>query len=217
MIVDGAVAEEFAQHFSTAGKNMADEIGSEPDDHPNKMGTVTANAESIVLRPVTGFETSCLIKALNERESVGIDHITAKSIRQCNEQLTPTLTKLINGCFSNKEYPDGSKVARVTSIRKSDSKKIIANYRPISVLPIFNNILERSLQTGKRSNLLQSNTFTAIHVFYNFHSLYIIGFPFIINSGSDHIGAQCIPFLQLLYRPVLYLHTLKLKDPFESN
>lgn len=93
VIVDGAVAEEFAQHFSTVGKKLAEKIKSETDDHPNKMGTLRANAASIFLRPVTEFETSCLINALKERKSAGIDQIAARTIRQCNEQVTQRLQK----------------------------------------------------------------------------------------------------------------------------
>lgn len=64
-IADDAVAEEFACHFSMVGKNLAKEIEKRAHDCPNGLGTLTTNTSSIFLRPVTEFEISCLIGALN--------------------------------------------------------------------------------------------------------------------------------------------------------
>ena len=49
---------------------------------------------------------------------------------------------LQKGCF-----PEELKIAQVTPIYKADDVNEIGNYRPISVLPCFSNILERIMYT----------------------------------------------------------------------
>ena len=46
-------------------------------------------------------------------------------------------------CLKQGSIADELKVARVTPIYKSDSKDEFSNYKPISVLPICSNILEK--------------------------------------------------------------------------
>ena len=44
----------------------------------------------------------------------------------------------VSGCF-----PDSLKLAKVIPLYKSENKKPVTNYRPISVLPVFSKILEK--------------------------------------------------------------------------
>lgn len=59
--------------------------------------------------------------------------------------ITPKIAELINNCYSRGEYPDALKIARVVPVYKAGTKTDISNYRPISVLPVINTIIERSI------------------------------------------------------------------------
>ena len=50
---------------------------------------------------------------------------------------------LYNFSFSSGSVPDAFKIARVIPVYKSGSRLLLTNYRPISLLPIFNQILEK--------------------------------------------------------------------------
>ena len=50
---------------------------------------------------------------------------------------------IANSSFSSGVFPDKLKFAKVTPIHKRKSKLELANYRPISIFPIFSKILEK--------------------------------------------------------------------------
>jgi len=52
---------------------------------------------------------------------------------------------IFNKSISDGMVPDDLKIAKFIPVYKSDDKKIVSNYRPISVLPAFSKILEKSV------------------------------------------------------------------------
>lgn len=82
---------------------------------------------------------------MNVNKACGIDNISAMTIKNCSNVLSPHISKLINLCFESGEYPNGLEIAKVVPIYKSAEKNRVENYRPISVLPILNNIVERAI------------------------------------------------------------------------
>ena len=66
-------------------------------------------------------------------------------IELCGENITLPLSIIFNNIIKTGIFPDLWKSANVTPVHKKDSKQIIKNYRPISLLPIFAKIFERIL------------------------------------------------------------------------
>ena len=66
-------------------------------------------------------------------------------IELCGENITLPLSIIFNNIIKTGIFPDLWKGANVTPVHKNDSKQIIKNYRPISLLPIFARIFERIL------------------------------------------------------------------------
>ena len=54
-------------------------------------------------------------------------------------------------------FPDDLKIARVTPVFKRGDKKDLENYRPISVLPCFSEILERIMYNRLYNHLIKNN------------------------------------------------------------
>lgn len=111
------------------------------------LDTVDWNEHSIFLSPATQEEVKFLIASLKPKKAAGIDGIQAIVVKNCPEIITPILTEIINNCIACGQFPDALKVARVVPIHKSESKAEIENYRPVSVLPIINNIFERVINS----------------------------------------------------------------------
>lgn len=140
---EATVADKFAEYFSTVGQNLADEIETGHNDGSSVLDSVVWNEHSIFLTPATENEILSLVISVQLKKAAGIDNIPASVIKNCSETIVPVLTTILNGCISNGIYPDALKTARVVPIFKAGSKKAIDNYRPISVLPVLNNIFER--------------------------------------------------------------------------
>ena len=51
----------------------------------------------------------------------------------------------INTCILDSEHPDDLKIAQIIPIHKSGSKECCSNYRPTSILPAINEVLEKRL------------------------------------------------------------------------
>ena len=63
---------------------------------------------------------------------------------------------MFNLSFETGIFPDQLKIAKVIPLFKSDDKRIINNYRPISVLPVFSKIIEK-LMHKRLKNFLDKN------------------------------------------------------------
>ena len=68
-------------------------------------------------------------------------------------------------------FPDDRKKSNVFPIHKRDSKNLIKNYRPISLLPIFSKVFERLIFNSLFKYFIQNNLFTEFHVLLNFCQL----------------------------------------------
>ena len=59
------------------------------------------------------------------------------------EYLAKPLASIFNKSYQTGEFPDRLKHAKVTPVHKGDDKRLINNYRPISILPVFSKVLEK--------------------------------------------------------------------------
>jgi hypothetical protein len=100
---------------------------------------------SIMLLPPSESEIKSEIRHLKQNCAAGWDGIGPKAIKQLESKVTPLLTLLVTKIFSSGEYPTIFKLAIVTPIHKGGSRGRVENYRPISVLPVLNKIVEKVL------------------------------------------------------------------------
>ena len=85
---------------------------------------------------------NCL-RNLDTSKASGPDGIPARLLKECSQQITPSLCSLFNLSLQSSCIPSEWKSADVTPIHKKDSKEQAENYRPISLSPIISKVLER--------------------------------------------------------------------------
>ena len=76
-------------------------------------------------------------------KSTGPNSIPQALLKSVKKQIAIPLSNLFNMSFSAGTCPDFLKISSVIPIHKKDSKLVVANYRPISLLSNINNILEK--------------------------------------------------------------------------
>ena len=79
------------------------------------------------------------------------------------------ITNILNTSIEQGCYPNAWKVGQVTPLFKKDDESNKANYRPVTVLPVLNNIYERLLaaQLGEFYSAILSDFITSYRKFYN--------------------------------------------------
>ena len=87
-------------------------------------------------------EVHRLLEGLKARKATGPDGISARVLRDCANELTPSLSRLFRQSLSEGRVPSGWKHGRITACHKAGPKNNPENYRPISLLPIVSKVLE---------------------------------------------------------------------------
>ena len=101
--------------------------------------------KSIYLKKISENEVIKIVEKFSNKSSSGIDMISQKLLKQIIYLISPTLSKLINASIEDRIYPDCLKIAKNIPIYKSGEKHLCNNYRPISLLSVFNKIFEKKI------------------------------------------------------------------------
>ena len=110
--------------------------------------------KSIFLEDCTPGEVEEIIKSYSNSKSSDISIYVLKSVSHI---ISPLLSRYYNDFMRRGEFPDITKVARVTPIFKKGNKKLFQNYRPVSNLPILGKIFEKIIFNRIHSFLSSQN------------------------------------------------------------
>ena len=84
---------------------------------------------------------------MNPIKIVRSDVPSIRFVKVSAKVIAPYLTKLYNKCIEYCVFSESHKYAEVVPIYKTDKKKDVNNYRPISFLSPFSKIFESLLET----------------------------------------------------------------------
>ena len=88
-------------------------------------------------------EIKNLILALNPKKAIGPNSIPTHLLHLLANDICKPLMIIFNLSFNTGIYPDMLKIANAIPIFKKDSKLLVSNYRPISLLSNINKLLEK--------------------------------------------------------------------------
>ena len=148
------IANKFNEFFTNIGPNLAKQI---PKSNLSAGHFLKGDFQnSFFTSPVTNEEISSIILALKNTNSKGYDDIPVNLVKYCGNELSYILAHISNASLTTGVFPDALKLAKIVPIFKNGSKKVVSNYRPISVLSAFSKIFERIMYT-RLDNYLDIN------------------------------------------------------------
>lgn len=83
------------------------------------------------------------LEAIDTSKACGPDQIPGRLLKECANEIAPSLTHLINLSLRLGHVPREWKCANVVPVFKKGNKEDVTNYRPISLLSLVDKIVER--------------------------------------------------------------------------
>ena len=180
VIDDKEIATNFNHFFVNVGPNKEESIPKVPNISPSKF-LKNRNQMDFVIAHVSNEGLLDIINSL-ENKSTGPSSIPLKLLSLIPDLIILPLTYIINMSLSTGEYPTLLKIVKVIPIHKGGSTQDINNYRPISLLSIFDEIIEKLMQ--KR--------------LYNFHNIFYQNqFGFRKNNSTVYALAQITEMIKV--------------------
>ena len=138
---DKELANKFNDFFVNVGPNTENSIPKVPTIFPSSF-LKNRNQINFVIAHVSNEEILDIINSL-ENKSTGPSSIPLKLLSLIPDLIIIPLAYIINVSLITGVYPDPLKFVKVIPIHKGGSTEDINNYRPISLLSIFDKIFEK--------------------------------------------------------------------------
>ena len=112
-------------------------------DHRDFLKRTKSPASSFMFKPVTAREVELEILALPNNKSHGLYSCPTKLLKYSSTIISDILAKIVNLSVTSVSYPSKLKKAKVIPVFKTEDETDANNYRPISLLSIFDRIFEK--------------------------------------------------------------------------
>ena len=147
---------------------MADLDITPPATGPTKLNSVPTVFH---FSDIKENEVRKLLATLHGKKATGPDNISARLLRMVAPAISDSITSLLNTCLSLGEFPSEWKQANVTPVPKSGDMHLVKNFRPVSVIPVLENVFEtvvhRQLHEYFESHGLLNPAQSGFHPFHN--------------------------------------------------
>ena len=114
---------------------------------------------SFFFNPVSSSEIVLEIMAIPQNKAHGLYSFSTHILRSAEHIISQPLSVLLNKSLEHGIYPTKLKLAKVIPIYKNDDPSDPSNYRPISLLSVFNRIFEKMMYYRLKSFLEKKNIF----------------------------------------------------------
>ena len=106
------------------------------------------------------------ISNLSNSTSFGLDELDTYIIKLIKDQITPTLTHIINLSLKTQVYPEQWKDSKVIPLHKKDDMLNPKNYRPVAIIPILSKVMERAVFQQTMTYLVNNSLLNPSHHAY---------------------------------------------------
>ena len=149
------IAQELNNFFVNVGPNVEKEIPKNSTIKPKNF-LKSRNQVNFLIAHVSNEEILEIIKELDNK-SVGPNSIPVKLLKLIPDLIVVPLCEIIHLSFTTGIFPDALKISKVIPIHKEGATDDLNNYRPISLLSIFDKIIEKLMHLRLYSFLQTHN------------------------------------------------------------
>ena len=140
------------EYFSSIGHNLATKMPNPQKEFFDYLPK-SRNADSFFFNPVTQTEIESEIMNTPLNKAHGLYSFPTRVLRSARHILSHPLSVLINKSVEHGIYPTKLKLAKVIPFHKANDESDPSNYRPISLLSVFNRIFEKMMYIRLKSFL----------------------------------------------------------------
>ena len=137
------------------GPNTERNIPVNPKIKPDQY-LKNRNQLNFLIAHISNEEVLAIINQL-ENKSTGPQSIPIKLLKLIPDLILIPICRIINHSFMTGVFPDALKISEVIPIHKGGSTEEINNYRPISLLSVFDKIIEKLMHKRLYEYLQERN------------------------------------------------------------
>ena len=152
-----SIASIFNAYFTGVGQTLAEK---KTKDKYYKQPKIEEPITELNLPQVTPAIIKKHIENLSKNKSSGLKELPIKTIKAAKDVIAKGLSHIINKTLEQGKIPLRWKSAIITPTHKGGKKDIVNNYRPISVLPFMDKILERIIKERLMTHLENQHCIT---------------------------------------------------------
>ena len=123
--------------------------------------------------PVDEEEVITIVKGCTKKKSSDFEDISTDTVAKVVSVICKPLAHICNISFRTGVFLSRMKIAKVIPMFKSGTKTDVTNYRPISLLPQFLNILEKLFLTRINSFFMRQQHFKFESIRVPYSSVYV--------------------------------------------
>jgi hypothetical protein len=147
------ICDEMNSYFSQVGESLSKKL---PKNGNFKHYLDNSVRDSMFLNDITHEEILYEISRLAARKAAGPDNMGSSLIKEFACLFTAPLAHIYNRSLLTGIFPNTLKIAKVIPLFKKGDKHCPTNYRPISLLSIFDKIFEKII-CRRLSSFLEKN------------------------------------------------------------
>ena len=136
---DKDIANTLNKHFTNIGKNLDEKIAPK-QNLTFKTYLTDPIASSLYLRPTDSDE---ILKEINQLKTKARLDTRVLLLKHVKQEIVNGLVIIFSKSFKEGRFPEMLKIAKVIPIFKGENPTDPNNYRPISLLSVFDKLLEK--------------------------------------------------------------------------
>ena len=153
------IANKFNDYFASIATKMNESANLDDGIPVQNLPNITefmpqTCLNSMYLTDCTNDEIMSIIHELDNNKS---SDIPISIIKKSAHITSPLLTIIFNNHMQRGTFPDELKIGKISPIYKKDDEQHIENYRPVSTLPIYGKIFEKTIYIRFYSYFVSQN------------------------------------------------------------